>query len=311
MRHKVLICALTLAATGAAATHWLPPSYGVPDLPASILPDQRPTRHARHAAQDAHGAHGKAVAPPAAVRRFDRTTLAKVVRSYLARRPGRAGIMVSDLRTNTSFGVGEHGRFVTASIIKVDILAGLLLKRQREKRGLSSGERALASEMIRLSDNNAAQTLYSAAGDGAGVTRANKRFGLKETVPFQYVWGASRTSPADQVRLMNALVNPKSPLSRANRGYILGLMGSVIGEQRWGISAAARNGERIAIKNGWVPLRLQGTGWAVNSIGRITGPSHDFLIAVCSQGHPSMESGVSTVEHVAGLVVNEMRNLSP
>ncbi|MFI0357687.1 serine hydrolase [Actinomadura sp. 9N407] len=305
MRRKVLVCALTLAASGVAVTHWLPPSLGVPDLPASVLPDQAPTRNARQAAQ------GQAAAPLGPIRRFDRTRLAEVVRSYLARRPGKAGIMVSDLRTGTSFGVSEHIRIVTASIVKVDILAGLLLQRQGEKRRLSGGERALASEMIRLSDNNAADALYAAAGNGAGVTRANKRLGLKETVPYPNVWGASRTSPADQVRLMNALVSPKSPLNATNRRYILGLMGAVIGEQRWGISAAARPGDQVAIKNGWVPLHLQGTGWAVNSIGRITGPDHDFLVAVCSQGHPSMESGVATVEHVADLVVSAMRRVSP
>ncbi|MEW2355814.1 serine hydrolase [Spirillospora sp. NPDC029432] len=302
MRRTVLACAIALAATGTATgvavTRW--PVTG---------PQQ--TRNAQPAAREHAVPLMPPVPPPGGPRRFDRTTLTKVVKSYLARRPGRAGVMVTDLGTNTSFGVGEHGRFVTASIMKVDILASLLLQRQRERRGLSAGERAMAAEMIRLSDNRAAYALYSAAGNGAGVARSNKRLGLRETEPYPTGWGSSKTTPADQVRLMKALVSPRSPLSAANRRHVLGLMGSVIGEQRWGISAAARPGERVAIKNGWVPLHVQGTGWAVNSVGRITAPGHDFLVAVCTQGHPSMESGVETVEHVADLAVSALRRAAP
>ncbi|MFB4313490.1 serine hydrolase [Actinomadura sp. 21ATH] len=302
MRRTVLACALALAATGTAT------GVAVTQWPRWTAMGPQQARNAQPAARE------QAVPPappPGGPRRFDRTTLTRVVKSYLAGRPGRAGVMVSDLSTDTSFGYGEHGRFVTASIMKVDILASLLLQRQREKRGLSAGERAIAAEMIRLSDNRAAQTLYSAAGNGAGVARSNKRLGLRETTPYPGVWGASKTTPADQVRLMNALVSPRSPLSAANRRHVLDLMGSVDGEQRWGISAAARPGERVAIKNGWVPLRLQGTGWAVNSVGRITARGHDFLVAVCTQGHPSMESGVETVEHVADLAVSALRRVAP
>jgi hypothetical protein len=135
----------------------------------------------------------------------------------------------------------------------------------------------------------------------------NKKLGLEDTEPFPTSWGSSKTTAADQVRLMRALIDPESRLDARDRRYVLGLMTSVIREQRWGVSAAARPGERVAIKNGWVPLSVHGNGWAVNTVGRITGPGHDFLVAVCSQDNPTMASGVETVEHLANLVVTNMR----
>ncbi|WP_242903075.1 serine hydrolase [Actinomadura terrae] len=243
----------------------------------------------------------------AARRPLDTAALRRSVRAYAATRPGKAGVMATDLRTGRSFGENESGRFVSASIMKVDILTGLLMQRQQQRRNLSADERDLAGQMIRESDNTAADALYARSGDRSGIGRWNRRLGLTQTTPFQSSWGSSLTSPADQVRLLTTLASPGSPLGASGRGYVLGLMGSVIREQAWGVSAAARPGERVALKNGWTPVHRQGHGWAVNSIGRITGPDHDFLVAVCSRENPTMESGVDTVEHVADLVVSTMR----
>ncbi|MBO2452133.1 serine hydrolase [Actinomadura barringtoniae] len=240
---------------------------------------------------------------------FDAASLRRKVGGYLAHRPGRAGLMVFDTKTGASFGWGERSTFVTASIMKVDILTGLLLQRQRAHDGLSSGERALAARMIRYSDNSAADALYAKAGRGAGISRTNRLLGLRQTVPYPTRWGASSTSPADQVRLLRKIATGDGPLNAANRHYILGLMGSVSAGQDWGVPAAARPGDRVAVKNGWVQLHYQGTGWAVNTIGRVTGHGHDFLVAVCSVGHPSMETGVATVEHLASMVVGGLRRL--
>ncbi|MUN40502.1 serine hydrolase [Actinomadura sp. NEAU-AAG5] len=250
---------------------------------------------------------GRAAGAVAARPPLDTAALRRSVRAYAATRPGEAGVMATDLRTGRAFGENESGRFVSASIMKVDILTGLLMQRQQRRRSLSARERDLAGQMIRESDNNAADALYAMSGDRSGIGRSNKLIGLTQTTPFRSSWGSSLTSPADQVRLLTTLASPGSPLGAAGRGYVLGLMGSVIREQAWGVSAAARPGERVALKNGWTPVHEQGHGWSVNSIGRITGPDHDFLVAVCSRENPTMESGVDTVEHVADLVVSAMR----
>ena len=230
------------------------------------------------------------------------------VAGYLAGRPGRAAVMVEDLRTGASFGWSQHSSFMTASIVKVDILAGLLLLRQDQHLGLSDNEQEAAARMIHFSDNKAANTLYREVGMGAGLTLLNRRLGLRETFPYSTSWGSSDTTPADQIRLLHQLTDDSSPLRQAARRYVLRLMSGVTPEQAWGISAAAEDGEMVALKNGWVPLRYQGIGWEINSIGRIIGRSHDFLVAVMTTGNPSRDAGIETTEHLADLVVSALRH---
>jgi hypothetical protein len=301
MRRHLIMLALAAGATGAGVTTYLSLADGPSRRSGAIV-------NASESLGDRRGPAGRgtAVAKPR-TRPFDSAALRRAVRAYVGKRPGETGVMATDLRTGLSFGENEKSRFVSASVMKVDILASLVLQRQRDNRRLSDGQRQLARRMIRESDNSAADALYSAAGNGAGVRKANETFGLKHTKPFSTSWGSSWTSPADQVRLLTNLASDKSPLKASGRRYILGLMGSVLDEQAWGISAAARPGEKVALKNGWTPVYRQGHGWAINSVGRITGADHDFLIAVCSGGNPTMASGVSTVEHVADMVVDTMR----
>jgi hypothetical protein len=221
------------------------------------------------------------------------------VRRYLKTRPGRAAVYVKDLKTGETFGYHEHERFIAASVMKVNILAGLLLQKRRFSW-------STAQQMIRYSDNNAANELYRIAGQGSGMGRVDKKLGLKHTQPFPTVWGASRTDPYDQVKLLGVLTDADGPLSAAGRRKVLGLMETVTPSQRWGVKAVARRGDRVANKNGWTPMRFQGSGWAVHSIGRVTGHGHDYLIAVFSAEQPSMETGIRTIEGLAKIAVRGM-----
>ncbi|MEO3826806.1 serine hydrolase [Actinomadura sp. B10D3] len=300
-RHLIALALAAAGATGAGAATYLAVTDGQ-SRRSGVTVNASESIKKRPAGE-------RTTAAKVTTRPFNAAALRRAVRAYFEKRPGEAGIMATDLRTGLSFGENEKQRFVSASVMKVDILASLLLQRQRARGRLSDGQRHLAERMIRESDNAAADALYSAAGGGAGVRKANAAFGLKHTKPFPGAgsWGSSWTSPADQVRLLGHLASDRSALKASGRRYILGLMGSVMEEQAWGVSAAARPGEKVALKNGWTPVHRQGHGWAVNSVGRITGADHDFLIAVCSGGSPTMGSGVSTVEHVAGMVVDTMR----
>lgn len=218
------------------------------------------------------------------------------VRRYLKTRPGRAAVYVKDLETGETFGYHEHARFITASVMKVNILTGLLLQKRRFSW-------STAQRMIRYSDNSAADHLYRLAGQGSGMGRVDRKLGLKHTQPFPTVWGASRTDPYDQVKLLGVLTDEDGPLSAASRRRVLGLMETVTPSQRWGVKAVARRGDRVANKNGWTPMRFQGSGWAVHSIGRVTGHGHDYLIAVFSAEQPTMEAGIKTIEGLARIAV--------
>ncbi|SNS17467.1 serine hydrolase [Actinomadura mexicana] len=227
MRRHLIVLALVAGGGAGSAAYW-------------FMADGEPRGRRVVASAGESAAAGRDVSTVRlALRPFDSEALRRDLRAYIRKRPGRAGVMVTDLRTGRSFGENADGRFVTASIMKVDILASLLLRRQRDGRGLTGTERALAGTMIRESDNAAANALYAEAGYGPGVTRANRAFGLKHTKPFPTSWGSSVTSPTDQVRLLTNLVSDGSPLKARGRRYVLGLMGSVLDEQAWGISSAA------------------------------------------------------------------------
>jgi hypothetical protein len=200
-----------------------------------------------------------------------------------------------------TFRAGEA--FETASIVKVDILAALLLRAQDAGRDLTAAQRSLADDMIRYSDNEAASALWWTIGGAAGLARANKRLGLTETSPGQDGWwGLTTTTVADQIRLVDAIADPDGPLDDDSREYILALMRGVDPDQDWGVSAGALPGETAALKNGWMPRSNQDGRWTVNSVGWVTGGGTDLTVAVLSRGHASSAAGIAFVEEVARLV---------
>jgi beta-lactamase class A len=216
-------------------------------------------------------------------------------------------VAVRDNRTGEVFAHRGTTRFETASVVKVDVLAALLLRAQGEKRSLTATERALARRMITVSDNAATSALYRRIGRGAGLTRANARLGLTRTVPSPSSWGLTRTTTLDQVALMSEFRDSRGPLWSGNRAYGTTLMRSVVAGQRWGVSAPARPGEKVALKNGWLPRSTEGRRWIVNSVGRVTGPDVDVSIAVLSHGSRTQAAGIATVEEVARLTRVHLR----
>lgn len=234
--------------------------------------------------------------------------LTKSLRSYLSDRPGEVAIAVKDQKTGASYSFNRSLRTGTASIVKADILATLLLQAQKSGDGLSASQRALATRMIEASDNNAASALWDQIGGGDGLAAGNRRLKLTQTDPGSGgAWGATETSAADQLRLVSAIMTPKSPLSEESREYIQGLMSKVEQDQRWGVTAASTDDDDDTwVKNGWLPRPAQGNAWTINSIGRVRGDRHDYLIAVISQGHPAMSTGITTIEHVVKMVTRTL-----
>jgi hypothetical protein len=139
--------------------------------------------------------------------------------------------------------------------------------------------------------------MYRKIGSVKGLRAANQTLGLTATVPSPR-WGWTRTTASDQVRLLEAIVDPAGPLGDSNQ-TILNLMGSVVADQDWGVSAAAGAGESTAVKNGWMPRTSLGKGWAVNSVGRITGSNTNVTLAMMSRGHATMSQGIAFLENIA------------
>ncbi|GII56796.1 hypothetical protein Pth03_51850 [Planotetraspora thailandica] len=232
-----------------------------------------------------------------------RKNLTKRLGAYLDGRSGELSVQIEDLKTGLSYGYNTKQRHATASIVKADILVTLLLRAQRDKRGLNANERALAKRMITASDNDAATALWNEVGGSAGVAAANKKLRLRNTAPGPAgYWGATMTTVADQIRLLKTLTSAKSPVNAKNRAYALDLMGDVLSSQDWGVSAAGGRGDTTALKNGWLPRAVDGGLWTINSIGRVRGDDHDYLIAVLTTRDHSMGDGIATVEHVSEMV---------
>ncbi|MER6572353.1 serine hydrolase [Streptomyces sp. NPDC001093] len=204
---------------------------------------------------------------------------------------------------------GQDSAYDTASIVKVDILAALLLQAQDAGRRLTADERGHAEPMIRRSDNTAADALWREIGQASGLAAANKRLGLTSTTGGPGVkWGLTRTTASDQIRLMRAVFDgdtaarpgstAKSALGAQSRTYIRTLMGQVVPEQTWGVSAVGGSGTPRALKNGWLQRNTSGL-WDVNSVGQVTVKGHRCLVAVLSNGSASMSDGISLVERTA------------
>ncbi|MER5912437.1 serine hydrolase [Streptomyces sp. NPDC001982] len=202
---------------------------------------------------------------------------------------------------------GDDVHYDTASIVKVDILAVALLQAQDAGHGLTAKERAQAEVMIEHSDNAAANALWRRIGLAPGLEAANKRLGLTSTKGGPGgKWGLTRTTSSDQIRLLRAVFGTgsagSSALDEASQTYIRTLMARIAGEQAWGVSAAAGSG--WALKNGWLQRNTTSL-WDVNSVGRITSGGHHYLVAVLSDGSPTMKDGVSLVERAARTAVTK------
>ncbi|MFD6531067.1 serine hydrolase [Streptomyces sp. NPDC060184] len=196
--------------------------------------------------------------------------------------------------------------FDTASIVKVDILAALLLAAQDEGRELTASERASAATMIENSDNASATRLLQVVGGESALDAANERLGLTGTTA-SHAWGLSQTDAADQVRLLEAVFAPSagtadSPLSATSRAYVQELMGRVEADQRWGVSAA---GGDALLKNGWMPRTTTGL-WDINSVGRVESDGRTYLVAVLSDGHATQQAGITLVEAAAKAAVGAL-----
>ncbi|HEY0532132.1 MAG TPA: serine hydrolase [Actinoplanes sp.] len=225
------------------------------------------------------------------------TALNAALKKYAATVP-EFSVAVLDKKTGQKFSYRGTETYDTASVVKVQVLACLLMTAQNKGRDLTSTELALAKRMIRLSDNDATTSLFNKLGKNSAVQACDKRLGLTQT-KVNSAWGLTRTTVDDQVKLLSQLVSTSSPLDAESRKLAFTLMNSVDESQEWGVPAAAEPGDVFTVKNGWDTRTSDNGRWVVNSVGRITGPSTDVSVAVLSHGHPSMAAGIAVVEKVA------------
>lgn len=212
---------------------------------------------------------------------------------------------VYDDRTGCWYHLRRGQRVTTASVVKIEIMAGVLLRAQDQGRSLTPWEGARVAPMIHSWDNPAASALWTSLGSGPGMAVVGDRFGLGDTVESSPVWGLTSTTAEDQARFAHRLLHGPGPLDPARRGLAWLYLRNIRADQRWGVRAGVPAGWEVGHKNGFYPSTC--CGWRVNSVGYVASPAGGgYAIAVLSDGWPSLEAGVPMVEAVADLTADAL-----
>ena len=173
------------------------------------------------------------------------------IAAYVAGRDDNVTVAVEDLTTGQIYqfrpGVVEN----TASTLKVDILATLLVEAQAAGRSLTPEEQSLAVPMIEESLDSAADALWTQLGPAA-VGAFEREAGMTSTAPAtDGIWGSH---DHDGTRPARHDPNPRGAqlaAHDASRAYVLDLMENITPSQDWGATGGVPPGVTVALKNGF------------------------------------------------------------
>jgi hypothetical protein len=226
--------------------------------------------------------------------------LSSRILAALRGRSSAVGLTVDDRVTRITCTLHPHWHMDSASVVKVTILSALLRKLQEQHRTLTAQQQKLATEMITMSDNNAASTLWAETGH-VSLQHFLNLAGMRETqLDPDGFWGLTQITAHDELTLLKLLTSRNTVLTAASCSYVLNLMARVIPSQRWGVPAGAPTTVTVHVKNGWLPQPTH--GWRIHSIGSFSGHGRDYMIVVLTWNNPTMTYGVNTVQAVAEVI---------
>ncbi|MCB0959482.1 MAG: serine hydrolase [Acidimicrobiales bacterium] len=221
-----------------------------------------------------------------------------------ARYPGkRITAAVYDTRTGCQYRYRSDLRITTASVLKIEIMAAVLLRAQRAGRTITASERALIGPMIRTSDDPSANALWRSVGATAGLAALERELGLDETRAAS-PWGLTSTSAADRNELLRQLVLGQwGPFGASARATARSFLLDITPSQRWGITEGVPSGWSVAMKNGFFPASC--CGWRINTSGVVERPGGGAYVAtVLSDGWPTEAAGIEAVERVSKVIAS-------
>jgi Beta-lactamase enzyme family len=222
------------------------------------------------------------------------------VRAAAAWARSRAGTVSFAVRWGRRVeGRGLDRQFVSASVIKAMLMTAYLRSAAVRNRPLDAGDRALLAPMIRWSDNDAASTVRNIVGNEA-ITRLARAADMSRFVVHP-AWGLSLITARDQTRFFLAL---DRLLPARHRAYALGLLRTIVPEQRWGMARAIPKGWQLCFKGGWGV----GIGKVDHQVGLLRRGPHRVAIAVLTVSSPSHAYAAATLEGVSRRLV---RGLEP
>ena len=222
--------------------------------------------------------------------RFPAPTALEAARRYAQERDGEVSFAVVDSRGELR-GADVDRSFASASVVKAMLMVAYLEQLEDDDLPVAAG-RALLDPMIRASDNAAATQVYAAVGGAPALEAVADRAGMHDFAASP-AWGDSRITAADQARFfarIDRLVAPE------HRDYARRLLSSVAPEQSWGIAHAAGDRFDVYFKGGWLP---SASGQLVHQAALLERGGRRLSVAVLTDGSPSFDYGVQTVEGVA------------
>lgn len=210
-----------------------------------------------------------------------------------------------DDRDGCWYSFRSEQRVSTASVIKVEIMAGVLLRAQNAGRDLTASERSKIAPMIRNSDNATASSLWSSLGGEPGLESIGAQLELTSTDEVGPIWGLSTTTARDQAQFLSRLIRGPGVLNDSGRAQAWEYLTDINPTQRWGITAGVPEGWTVAQKNGFAGSKC--CGWRVNSVGYVADPAGGgYSIAVLSDRWPNQAAGVPLVEAASLLVAGTL-----
>ncbi len=291
VRRRLVVGAGAAAVIGVVAAR---PLYAGGDDAADTPPTSGPSSNSSPSRTS------KAVATPT-VTAVHSGMLTAALDTALGARRGDVGLAVFDRRTRQTFTYHPSMPNVCASIVKALILTGIVRTRRAAGTPLTASDKALAVQMITVSDNNAATALFRRAGRAAGLQQVASGLGMTHT-QVNSSWGLTTTTAPDQVLLMRAIAYGHPLLRADDRAYMLGLMGRVDAGQRFGVGTlpAGTTGVTVQVKNGWLPYTPG--GWHDNTVGRVQGQGRDYAASILSTRNASDTAGRTLLTKAAGVV---------
>jgi Beta-lactamase enzyme family len=217
--------------------------------------------------------------------------------SYARERGGLVSIAVIDSR-GRFHGLDSGRAYASASIVKALLLAAELRRLEAAGAPLDAATRGLLTQMVTISDNDAADAIYYRVGD-AGLQDVAGQAGMEAFSVAGY-WGNAQVTAADMARFMWRI---EDVLAGPHREFALGLLGSIAPSQSWGIPAGAGERWSARFKGGWRTTEL---GALVHQAAELRRGGDRVAIAVLSDGQPSHAYATETLSGIADRLVGRM-----
>jgi hypothetical protein len=224
------------------------------------------------------------------------------VERYLQGRPGVVGIVLRDRRTGAVWRNANSGAQVyMASTSKLAMATALLMEDRAGRIQLSPGDRSLIHQMLSVSSDQAADSLWFKYG-ASFYTGVFGQIGLQTAryLPQQGVngpyWGEITCTPDDLDRVINYVLGQ---LPGDLRDDIVGELRHVATDQHFGVWGAGP-GNEPGNKDGW---SVEKPGWITDTAG-FAGPGARYTLTIMNSlnGQGGYHDGITTLTQVASLL---------